>query len=199
MRYDRTVQVCQFTVQYSVQDWVDCISRNMYKSICKIYSCADIVILNVFFYFRYICILYKHYQNYFKRNFFICFVLVITPSSRVMKSCIMSLHFFPSLLMTFSRYPLSFILYPVSYILYPISCILYPYHVSCILYPVSSILYPVSCILYPVSCIMYPVICTLCAIYCILYHTHKPCTHSCMPSPLAPDPIRVQSWVCCLY
>ena len=178
MRYDRTVQVCQFTVQYSVQDRVDCISRNMYKSICEIYSCADILILNVFFYFRYICILYKHYQNYFKRNFFIYFVLVITPSSRVMKSCIMSLHFFPSLLMTFSRYP-------VSCILYPVSCILY--HISCILYPVSFILYPVSCMLYPVSCIMYPVICTLCAISCILYHTHIPCTLY----PLCPLSIQV--------
>ena len=141
--------------------------------------------------------IYVYLTSTTKITFFIYFVLVITPNSRVMKSCIMSLHFFPSLLMTFSRYPLSFILYPVSYILYPISCILYPYHVSCILYPVSSILYPVSCILYPVSCIMYPVICTLCAIYCILYHTHKPCTHSCMPSPLAPDPIRVQSCLCC--
>ena len=24
-------------------------------------------------------------------------------------------------------------------------------------------------------------------------------SHSCMPSPLAPDPIRVQSYVCCLF
>ena len=78
-----------------------------------------------------------------------------------------------------------------------ISCIFILYPVSCILYPLSCILYPVSCILYPVSCIMYPVICTLCAISCILYHTHIPCTHSCMPSPLAPDPIRVQSCLCC--
>ena len=175
MRYDRTVQVCQFTVQYSVQDRVDCICRNMYKSICEIYSCADILILNVFFYFRYICILYKHYQNYFKRNFFIYFVLVITPSSRVMKSCIMSLHFFPSLLMTFSRYPVSCILYPVSCILYPISYILYPVSLSCILYFVSCILYPVSCILYFVSCILYHVSCYLYPLYYILYpisHTY---------------------------
>ena len=31
------------------------------------------------------------------------------------------------------------------------------------------------------------------------YRTKNKTTHSCMPSPLAPDPIRVQSCVCCLF
>ena len=162
MRYDRTVQVCQFTVQYSVQDWVDCISRNMYKSICKIYSCADILILNVFFYFRYICILNKHYQNYFFYLF--CFSYYTKFEGH-------EIMYHVSTLLPFSTDDIQqvpFILYPVSCILYPISYILYPVSLSCILYFVSCILYPVSCILYHVSCYLYP----LCYILYPISHTY---------------------------
>ena len=149
----------------------------MYKSICKIYSCADILILNVFFYFRYICILNKHYQNYFFYLF--CFSYYTKFEGHEIMYHVSTLLPFSTddiQQVPFILYPVSCILYPISYILYPVFCILIMYPVFYILYPLSCILYPVSCILYPVFCILYPVSCILLfvpfVLYTVSYITH---------------------------